>query len=73
MKGPDTIIIEGRAYSWRAILELRRRQIEAWKAARPQQPALFELKDDRRPETERTAEGRFREPGLFTLSLDAGG
>ena len=33
MKRPDTIMIEGRAYSWRKILELRRAQIEAWKAA----------------------------------------
>ena len=29
MKAPDTIMIEGRAYSWRAILELRRNQIAA--------------------------------------------
>ena len=73
MKAPDAIIIEGRAYSWRAILEIRRRQIEAWKAARPQQPALFELIDDSRPKSERTAAGRFQEPGLFTLPPGAGG
>ena len=47
MKRPDTIMIEGHAYSWRVILETRRAQIEAWKAARPQQPALFELREDR--------------------------
>lgn len=29
------------------------RQIEAWEAARPQQLALFEQKEDRRPEVER--------------------
>ncbi len=40
---------------------------------RSQQPALFELKDDRRPESERTTDGRYREPGLFTLAQDAGG
>jgi len=73
MRAPDTIIIEGHAYSWRAILEARRRQIEAWKAARPQQPALFQLKEDCRPEAERTAAGRYREPSLFTLLQDAGG
>lgn len=72
MRKPDTIIIDGRAYSWRAILELRRKQIEAWKAARPAQPALFELVDDRRPECERTAAGRYREPTLLTLIQDAG-
>ncbi len=67
MRKPDTIMIDGRAYSWRAVLELRRAQIEAWKAARPVQPALFELKCDRRPERERTAAGRYREPTLLTL------
>lgn len=29
MKAPDTITIEGRAYSWRAIRELRSKQIAA--------------------------------------------
>lgn len=70
MKAPDTIIIEGRGYSWRALLARRRAQLEAWKAAQPQQPALFALKDDRRPEPERTAAGRYREPGLFTAHQD---
>lgn len=67
MKAPDTIMIEGRAYSWRAILELRHKQIAAWKKAQPQQPALFDLKDDRRPEPERSAAGRYREPTLLAL------
>ena len=53
MKAPDTIVIDGRAYSWKRILELRREQIDAWKASQPRQPALFELKDDSRPEAER--------------------
>ena len=66
MKRPDTIIIEGRAYSWRVILELRREQLEGWQAAQPQQPALFELKSDRRPEAERSAAGRYLEPTLMT-------
>jgi hypothetical protein len=67
MKRPDIIIIEGRAYSWRVILELRRQQIEAWKAAQPQQPALFALREDCRPKAERTAAGRYREPTLLAL------
>ena len=71
MKKPDIIVIDGRAYSWRAILALRREQIEAWKAARPEQPALFKLKCDRRPECERTAAGRYREPSLLALLSDA--
>ena len=71
MKAPDTIMIEGRAYSWRAIFELRRAQIDAWKAAQPQQPVLFTLKDDRRPDPERTATGRYHEPTLLECLHDA--
>jgi hypothetical protein len=71
MKPPDRIVIEGRAYSWRTILELRRAQLEQWRAARPAQPALFELKTDRRPEAERTAAGRYREPTLMAFLQDA--
>jgi len=55
---PDIIILIGRhAYRWQEICELRRQQLEAWKAAQPKQPSLFELKDDRRPLAERTAAG----------------
>ena len=52
-------------YSWQRLRELRRQQLEAWKAAQPQQPALFVLKDDFRPVTQRTAVRRFQEPTLF--------
>jgi hypothetical protein len=62
---PDTIIIEGRAHSWRQLSELRRQQLEAWQAAQPRQLALFELREDRRPPTERTADGRYREPTFW--------
>jgi len=67
MRPPDTIIIAGRAYSWRALLKARREQLDAWKAAQPQQPALFQLKDDSRPAAERTASGRYQEPSLLGL------
>jgi hypothetical protein len=67
MKRPDTIIIAGRAYSWRAILEARREQLAAWQAAQPKQQALFEAKEDRRPAAERTAAGRYREPTLLSF------
>lgn len=67
MTRPDTIIIEGRAYSWRAILEARRAQLEAWQKAQHKQLALFPLKDDARPKCERTAAGRYREPSLLGL------
>jgi len=73
MRKPDTIIIDERAYSWRAILELRRQQIEAWKAAQRKQPALFDLREDRRPEAERTAAGRYNEPTLLDAIREAGG
>lgn len=71
MKAPDTILIDGRAYSWRALCEQRRTQLEAWKAAHPQQPALFPMKNDARPTAERTASGRYREPTLLALLRDA--
>jgi hypothetical protein len=54
-------------YSWQQLCELRRQQLEAWKAAQPKQPALFELKDDCRPATERTVARRYHEPTLFSL------
>ena len=43
------------SWSWRWLCEIRRRQLDAWKAARPQQPALFDLKDDSRPAWEHNA------------------
>ena len=58
------IEIDGKRYLWRDVLQLRREQKKA--LARVQQPALFELKDDRRPEADRTAAGRYREPSLFS-------
>jgi hypothetical protein len=59
------IVIDGRVYSWRQIAKVRRQQLEMWKAARAQQPALCPLKDDSRPAAERTASGRYGQPGLF--------
>jgi hypothetical protein len=65
MSKPDTIIVNGHAFSWQQLCELRRRQLEAWKAERGEQPALFELRDDCRPQAERTAARRYLEPTLF--------
>ena len=67
MARPDTIIVDGHAYSWQRLRELRRQQLEAWRMSQPEQPALFPLKADCRPPTERTAAGRYREPTLFTV------
>jgi hypothetical protein len=57
MARPDTIVVEGRAYSWRALVALRKAQLEAWRGPAPapergaqgQQPALFEQVEDCRP------------------------
>jgi len=65
MSRPDKIVIDGRAYRWRDIVELRRQQLEVWKAARPEQPALFALLPDSRPVGQRSAAGRYREPSLL--------
>jgi hypothetical protein len=73
MRKPDTIIIDGRAFSWRRIVELRRAQIEAWKKAQPDQPALFDIKTDCRPKAECTAAGRYCEPTLLSILDGAGG
>lgn len=72
MAKPDTIIVDGHAFSWQRISELRRQQIEAWRADQARQLALFELKDDCRPEAERTAAGRYLEPSLFAFSAERG-
>jgi hypothetical protein len=66
---PDTLIVDGHAFSWQRLCELRRQQLEARKAAQPQQPALFELKNDLRPAAERTAAGRYQEPTLFAAPI----
>jgi hypothetical protein len=67
---PDTLIVDGHAFSWQRLLELRRRQLEAWSAEQARQLALFELKDDRRPEAERTAAGRYQQPTFWALSAE---
>jgi hypothetical protein len=70
MRKPDTIVIDGRAYSWRRLCELRKAQIEAWQAAQARQPALFALREDCRPQCERTASGRFEQPTLLQWLKD---
>jgi hypothetical protein len=55
------IIIDGKRYSWRDILTLRREQRQP---ALPQ-ATLFELKEDARPASQRSAASRYAEPSLF--------
>jgi hypothetical protein len=66
----DAFILEGRAFSWRALCDMRRAQLQAMRGARGTQPALFELHDDHRPANERTAAGRYAEPSLWEALRD---
>jgi len=65
MTKPDTLIVDGRAYSWRQLCKLRQRQLAAWEAGQPIQLALFEVKIDHRPAADRSADRRYAEPSLF--------
>lgn len=71
MKKPAFIVIDGRRYLWRDILELRRRQLE--EAAKVQQLTLFKLRDDSRPASQRTAAGRYAEPTLLASLTEGTG
>jgi hypothetical protein len=55
------IEIDGKRYAWKDILQKRREQ----QHPTPPQPTLFELKEDARPPSERSAAGRYLEPTLF--------
>jgi hypothetical protein len=63
MSLPKFVVINGQRIAWREILKLRREQ----RQERPQQPTLFPLRQDARPETQRTAAGRFENPTLFKV------
>ena len=65
MARSDIIMIDGRAYSWQQLRALRREQRAAADAAQGKQMVLFELKEDCRPAAERTASGRYEQPGLL--------
>ena len=56
------IEIDGKRYAWRDIIALHREQA---KRGRQPQPTLFDLKDDARPPSQRSAAGRYAEPSLF--------
>lgn len=64
MTKPRTILIDGNLYQWRDIIELRRTQLDAHRKAQ-EQSALFDLIEDQRPKSQRTASGRYNEPLLF--------
>ena len=58
------IVISGVRYEWKEIRRLRREQVSA---TRKQQLVLFEMKDDCRPASQKSADGRFSEPPLFKV------
>jgi hypothetical protein len=62
---PRFIIIDGKAHVWRELVKLRRQQLQ--ELAKAKQMALFEFREDCRPETDRTASRRYLEPSLFSL------
>jgi hypothetical protein len=62
-RAPRFIDIDGKRYLWRDLLKLRQEQREA--ARRAEQPPLFELRENCRPASERTAAGRYLERPLF--------
>jgi hypothetical protein len=64
MPFPKFIEIDGRRHLWRDLVQQRREQLTRPPA---EQPTLFELKEDHRPEADRRASDRYREPSLFTL------
>jgi hypothetical protein len=70
MAKPDAILIDGRAYSWRQLCELRRQQMEAWRKAQGAQPTLFALKHDCRPACERAANDRYAQPTFLERMHD---
>ena len=62
---PKFFEFEGKRVLWKDLVRLRREQLQA--TAKAEQPALFELKEDSRPVSQRTAAGRLQEPSLFSL------
>lgn len=58
-----TILIDGKRYDWHQIRQLRRQQI--LESRRIQQLTLFEMVDDTRPSSQKTADGRYSQPLLF--------
>jgi hypothetical protein len=71
MPKPDIIIVDGHGFNWQRICEVRKRQLEAWRASQAQQLTLFAMHEDSRPESERTSAGRYESPTLLELMRGA--
>jgi hypothetical protein len=61
---PKFVTLGGKRFAWREVLEARKQQRQATPLI---QPALFELKDDTRPASERDAATRYQQPSLLPL------
>lgn len=60
---PKYVEIDGKKLLWKDVLTAYREQAKA--VAIPQQPTLFEMREDRRPPGERSAAERYLSPSLF--------
>jgi hypothetical protein len=70
----DVFLLDGHAYSWRRRCALHREQLEAIRKVNGTQATLSELREDRRPDSQRSAAARYQEPRpLDLISLDNGG
>jgi hypothetical protein len=56
--------LTAKPYIWRELVKMRREQLRA--IAKVRQLTLFELREDVRPQSHRTAVGRYLQPSLFT-------
>ena len=71
MSKPDTLIVDGHGFNWQRLCELRKQQLEARRASQAQQLTLFEMREDCRPEIERTSAGRYEAPTMLELMRGA--
>ena len=60
------IEIDGKRYAWRDLVARYREQA---RRERVPEPTLFEMKEDVRPASQKTAAGRYAEPSLFDGDL----
>ena len=65
----SSILIDGKSYRWKDIVELRRAQRAAATTAATQLVLFKGLQDDCRPVDARTASGRYQQPCLFDMRL----
>lgn len=65
MENPRFIEIDGKRYLWRELVARGKAQMKALPPT--SQPFLFDVRDDCRPATQRSAAGRYQQPTLFEM------